>query len=80
MNERVPPDDLYRLARSVPVLERHGRPALVRVCDVPQPHRAQLDAWLIGKSLMVIDGEACAWVQDWRSFLSELAGRRPLWF
>lgn len=80
MTQRVAPDDLYGLAKSVPVLERRGQPALVRVCDVPQPYRTQLDAWLVGKSSMLIDGEACAWVQDWRSFLSELAGRRPLWF
>lgn len=63
--------------RTVPVIERNGRPFYVRLADIPAPWREAFRVTLRGSGCPAIDGEAeCAYAWDWEDWLQ---GRFPHW-
>lgn len=70
-------DDRLAMLRTVPVIERDGRPPYVRLLDIPPPFQSEFRTALRGSACPVIDGDGeYAWASDWIDWRE---GRFPRW-
>lgn len=77
MPARITPALFRASVSNIPVIERDGSAAYVRLADIPEPQRAAFRIALRGSCCPLIEGAGdCAWASDW---IDWLAGRFPRW-
>lgn len=59
----------FLLTLKLPRIEAAGASPAIRFADVPEILRAAFETFMISTACPVIDGELCAWAQDWDRFL-----------